>query len=118
MPRSQVGIFLESMELQDSMDNVWSAVHSPRIRLIVRRFKPSICILKVILVRSWVQILAAAQSYGENHVNFTQFGAFSKLCGSSATCAIAGALLLVRSRLHTSVCLTYHSQSIDETCTI
>lgn len=66
----------------------------------------------------WFQILAAAQSYGENHVNFTQFGAFSKLCGSLATCVTAGALLLVSRRLHTFVYLTCPSKSYhgeDET---
>lgn len=68
----------------------------------------------------WFQILAAAQSYGENHVNFTQFGAFSRLCGSLATCVTAGALLLVSRRLHTFVYLTCPSKSYhgeDETFT-
>lgn len=59
----------------------------------------AIAFLKVSMT-SLTPILAAAQSYGENHVNFTQFGAFSRLCGSLATCVTAGALLLAQGKKH------------------
>ncbi|KAG0565607.1 hypothetical protein KC19_7G001100 [Ceratodon purpureus] len=62
----------------------------------------AIAFLKV-SITTFTPILAAFQSYGEKHVNFTAFGAFSKLCGSLATCATAGALLLARGKKHFTV---------------
>jgi hypothetical protein len=57
----------------------------------------AIALIKICM-SSLTPLLAAAQSYGENHVNFTDYGAFSKLCGSSVTCATAGALLMVHGK--------------------
>lgn len=58
----------------------------------------AIALIKICM-SSLTPLLAAAQSYGENHdINFTTFASFSKLCGSSVTCAIAGALLVVHGK--------------------
>ncbi|XP_024396870.1 UDP-galactose/UDP-glucose transporter 5 isoform X2 [Physcomitrium patens] len=61
------------------------------------------------------EVLAAAQSYEDNHVNFTQYGAFSKLCGSSATCAVAGVLLLVQGKKYFTMRASLHAYAVIAT---